>query len=84
MAALQLYIRLVAAAGGKGRGSGRKTIAERFSSGSSLGRSSIHSQQQQQQLQQQQQQRAAREASLMLALEDLCRRYPDAARAAAR
>eukprot|EP00752_Nemacystus_decipiens_P016769 g15006.t1 len=84
VAALQLYIRLVAAAGGKG--GGRRTFAEGGGGGGgALAGSSTHSQQQQQQQhRQKQQKRAAREASLMLTLEDLCWRYPDAARVAAR
>ena len=84
VAALQLYIRLVAAAGG--REEGRRASAEGSGGGGgALGGSSTHSQQQlQQQQRQKQQKRAAREASLMLTFEDLCWRYPDAARVAAR
>lgn len=93
VAALQLYTRLVAAAGGgggKGGEEGRWASAGGGGGGSgaaaaALGGSPAHSQQQQQQRQKQQQQkRAAREASLMLTFEDLCWRYPEAARAAAR
>ncbi|CBJ30639.1 conserved unknown protein [Ectocarpus siliculosus] len=76
VAALQLYVRLVSAAGARREGR-NAAIAGGGSSGALAG-SSTHSQQQQQQ------KRAAREASLMVTFEDLCWRYPDAARVAAR
>ncbi|CAN0527107.1 unnamed protein product, partial [Ectocarpus sp. 12 AP-2014] len=75
VAALQLYIRLVSAAGARREGR-NAAIAGGGSSGALAG-SSTHSQQHQQK-------RAAREASLMVTFEDLCWRYPDAARVAAR
>ncbi|CAM9845652.1 unnamed protein product [Hapterophycus canaliculatus] len=83
VAALQLYVRLVAAAA-----AARRTSVEGSGGGGgsgALGGASTHSQQQQQQQQKQKlQKRASRETNLLLALEDLCWRYPDAARVAAR
>ena len=78
VAALQLYVRLVSAAGARRLGEGRNAAIAGGGSSGALTGSSTHSQQPQQQ------KRAAREASLMVTLEDLCWRYPDAARVAAR
>ncbi|CAN0441376.1 unnamed protein product, partial [Laminaria digitata] len=91
VAALQLYVRLVVA-GGQGIATATATAAAAAAAAAEarVGGGLVHSHHQQQQQPQQQQQeqerkkRALREAGLMSAFRELCWRYPDAARVAAR
>lgn len=91
VAALQLYVRLVVAGWRGGAGTATASTSATAAAAAAEARSGgglINShqlvQQQQQQQQEQRNKRALREASLMSAFRELCWRYPDAARVAAR